>query len=154
MLVEPHRLSLRSQAASGRAWPRHRLFWGQKCVPHLRGPQAASFTPLPCRVAHRIDRVCPNGPGQPGPTTLQRRARRFHIALSVLLLLLLLLLCSFFPLLCQGDTYNARTVFPNGTGRPESLAHRIDRVCTARVYRGRRPSTEAARSPVQCKKSK
>ena len=74
--------------------------------------------------AHRIDRVCPNGPGQPGPTTLQRRARRFHIALSVLLLLLLLLLCSFFPLLCQGDVMCSHvqcthTVFPNGTGQPE-----------------------------------
>ena len=33
---------------------------------------------MPCRVAHRIDRVCPNGPGQPGPTTLQRRARCFQ----------------------------------------------------------------------------
>ena len=62
--------------------------------------------------AHRIDRVCPNGPGQPGPTTLQRRARRFHIALSVLLLLLLLLLYSFFHFCAKATScahvYNAR----------------------------------------------
>ena len=131
----------------GAQWQRRaRRF--QKCVPYLRGPRAASFTPLPCRVAHRIDRVCPNGPGQPGPTTLQRRARRFHIALSVLLLLLLLLLYSFFPL--QGDVMCSHVQCTHSvpqwlgsTGADEAipaLAHRIDRVCSEDLARFSRTS--------------